>query len=182
MLKNTVAFISLNMVVSLFFAFCSAQPLAGRPKKAGRNSAGYYNTMGLRSLEKREYEKAEEFFLLAIENNPAVKYYHNNLAAVYMKRGDYNSAYTSLNRCIAIDGNFVKALANMAVTAFRLNRYLESYNYYKKALRADPVYTRKRFEKNRVVKYLRLLPVPEQENSGFSEAVRFIEESEERDR
>jgi tetratricopeptide (TPR) repeat protein len=174
-LKKTAyigVFISFLIILSL------SGGLAGREKKTDGKSAGYYNNMGLRSLKKGEYKKAEEYFLLAIEKNPSVKFYYNNLAAVYMQRGDYNSAYASLNRCIAIDGSYAKALANMTVTTFRLNRYFEAYTYYKKALKANPVYTKKRFEKNRVVRYLRLLPESEQENSGFSDAVNFIENSE----
>jgi tetratricopeptide (TPR) repeat protein len=168
----------ITIFLSFIITLSLSGELTGRAKNSDRKSAGYYNRMGLRSLEKGEYGKAEEYFLLAIENNPAVKFYYNNLAAVYMKRGDYNSAYASLNRCIAIDGSYAKALANMTVTTFRLNRYLESYTYYKKALKADPVYTKKRFEKNRVVRYLRLLPDSKQENSGFSDVVKFIENSE----
>lgn len=174
LLKRTVL---IRISLSLFFAFYLSLSLTGRPEKADKNTAEHYNILGLRLLKKSKYHKAEEYFLMAIEKNPTVKYYHNNLAAVYMKRGDYNRAYASLNRCISIDGNYVKALANIAITAFRLSRYLESYAYYKRALKADPVYTRKRFEKNRVMKYLRLLPGPEQENNGFSRAVRFIEDS-----
>ncbi len=168
----------IRIVLSAVIAFSLSRSATGRTGENERKSAGYYNSRGLRYLQKREYEKAVKFFLLAIEKNPGVKYYHNNLAAVYMKLGDYDRAYEVLGRCIDIDAGYTKALANMAVTAFRLKRYLESYIYYNRALKADPAYTRKRFGKNRVVKYLRLLPYPERENSGFSEALKYIEKSE----
>lgn len=168
----------IRIVLSAVIAFSLSGTTTGMTANDERKDAGYYNSLGLRYLQKREYERAAKFFLLAIEKNPGVKYYHNNLASVYMKLGDYNRAYEVLGRCIDIDGGYTKALANMAVTAFRLNRYLESYIYYNRALKADPVYTRKRFEKNRVVRYLRLLPHPEVDNSGFSEALKYIEKSE----
>ncbi len=168
----------IRIVIAITIVFSFSGNTTGRTVKEERKDAGYYNSLGLRYLHKREYEKAVKFFLLAIDKNPGVKYYHNNLAAVYMKLGDYHRAYEVLGRCIIIDAGYTKALANMAVTAFRLNRYLESYTYYNRALKADPVYTRKRFEKNRVVRYLRLLPQPEGENSGFSEALKYIEQSE----
>ncbi len=168
----------IRIVLSAVIAFSLSGSTTGRTVKDERKDAGYYNSLGLRHLQKREYEKAVKFFLLAIDKNPGVIYYHNSLAAVYMKLEDYDRAYEVLGRCIDIDAGYTKALANMAVTAFRLNRYLESYIYYNRALKADPVYTRKRFEKNRVVRYLRLLPHPEGENRGFSEALKYIEKSE----
>ncbi len=112
--------------------------------------SSYYNQRGLDELRAGSPEKAAEFFTRAVESDPLKKHYHNNLAAAYIRLGEYSRAELSLKNSLKLDGSYAKALSNMSVVLFHLGRYRESYRYYLKSKSADRDYTEKRFEPGRV--------------------------------
>ena len=109
------------------------------------------NATGYRLLGEKRYREAETFFLLAAQQSPASKYYHNNLAVAYMNQGKYHMAYSRLQIAIALDKSYVRALSNMAVTCFYLLKFREAYAYYRKVNSIDAAYALDRFERNRVI-------------------------------
>jgi Tfp pilus assembly protein PilF len=113
------------------------------------------NDRGLDELRNGKPALAAGLFLKAISIDPSRKYFYNNLASAYMRMGEYLKAELYLKKSIALDNNYARALSNMSVTLFHLGRYRESYSYYLQSLKADPEYTEKRFEKNRVVKFIK---------------------------
>ncbi len=113
--------------------------------------ADMLNAKGHSFFVNGEYQKAEEYFKRAINIDPTVKYFHNNLSVVYMNQGRYNSAYKQLKIAIALDDRYVKALSNMAITCFHLFKFHEAYTYYQNARSADASYTSDRFQKARVI-------------------------------
>lgn len=108
------------------------------------------NQKGMNELHDNHPERAVEFFIRAIAAGPANKHYYNNLAAAYIRIGEYAKAEEQLKISIHIDGNYAKALSNMSLTLFRLGRYREAYTYYRLSKKADSEYTETRFDKKKV--------------------------------
>lgn len=115
----------------------------------------YLNDRGMEELVNGNPSAAAEFFLKAIYADPAQKHFYNNLASAYMRMNEYLKAEIYLKKSITLDKNYARALSNMSVTLFHLGRYREAYSYYLLSMKADPEYTEKRFEKSRVVLFIK---------------------------
>jgi len=111
----------------------------------------------MEELRNNHPDKAAEYFVQAISIDPKQKHFHNNLAAAYMRLGEYAKAEEHLKISLELDGGYARALSNMSVTLFHLGRYRESYHYYLLTQKADSVYSEKRFEKKRVSSYIKKL-------------------------
>jgi len=112
--------------------------------------AAVLNSEGLERLHACDFSSAELLFADAVNKNPGVKHYHNNLAVSLMRQGKYEEAIGPLEKAISIDPEYAKALSNMAIVCFRLSRYREAYGYYKLSRSADREYTQSRFSRDRV--------------------------------
>jgi len=113
------------------------------------------NDRGMEELVKGNPSAAIDYFIKAISADPSQKHFYNNLASAYMRSGDYSKAEVYLKKSIALDENYARALSNMSITLFHLGRYRESYSFYLRSMKADPEYTEKRFEKNRVILFIK---------------------------
>ncbi len=136
--------------------------------------AATLNKHGHRLFMNGEYAKAKNYFEKAIDVDPSVKYYHNNLSVVYMNQGKYNNAYNQLKIAIAIDRQYVKALANMAITCFHLFKFKEAYSYYQKARVADETYTGNRFQKAKVIKHVERLYAENPDDKRLSSILDYL--------
>lgn len=112
--------------------------------------AAVLNSEGLERLHACDFSSAELLFADAVNKNPGVKHYHNNLAVSLMRQGKYEEARGPLKKAISIDPEYAKALSNMAIVCFRLSRYREAYGYYRLSFRADREYTDARFARDRI--------------------------------
>ncbi|MFW5860941.1 MAG: hypothetical protein ACOCWZ_01720 [Spirochaetota bacterium] len=143
------------------------------PANISKDSAAL-NRHGHRLFVNGEYTKAKNYFEKAIRVDPTVKYYHNNLSAVYMNQGKYNRAYTQLKIAISLDRKYVKALSNMAITCFHLFKFSEAYTYYQKARAADETYTGKRFQKAKVIKQVERLYAENPDDKRLSSILEYL--------
>ena len=114
-----------------------------------------FNNRGMDELGKGNFSAAADYFLKAVSADPSQKHFYNNLASAYMRMGDYSKAEIYLKKSISLDKYYARALSNMSVTLFHLGRYRESYRYYLRSMKADPDYTGKRFERNRVILFIK---------------------------
>jgi Tfp pilus assembly protein PilF len=118
---------------------------------AAEAEAKKLNRSGLMELEKGNPGEASVLFRMALQRDPGKKHYYNNMAVSLMKTGSYNEAEKYLLKGISLDSNYTKALANMAVVLFHQRRFYESYTYYIRSKKTDPVYAKNRFKKDRVL-------------------------------
>ncbi len=132
-------------------------------------------------LTLKEYEEAERCFLQAVELNPAVKFYYNNLAVACMNQRKYLRAYGYLKIALSLDPSYVKALSNMAVTCFHLYRFREAYGFYQRAQKTDPAYSSTRFEINRVIRRVEELQKEDPKNRDIQRILLLLKEKQGRD-
>lgn len=120
-------------------------------------------------------DKAAEYFTQAISVDSKQKHYHNNLAAAYIRLGDYTKAEEHLKKALELDGSYARALSNMAVTLFHQGRYMESYNYYLLTKKADSEYSKERFNRKRVSLYIKKLSAGKPEDTELKRIKDFVE-------
>lgn len=65
--------------------------------------AGVLNDLGLMYFDRKEYNKAESYYLQALEIAPTMKNPYNNLGNVYTKKGDFDKALEYYLKAIEID-------------------------------------------------------------------------------
>ncbi len=116
-----------------------------------RNRGGYFNDLGFNYLQGGNLWEAENCFRRAIEAEPGNKYYHNNIAVVYLREKQYGKAYASLRNAVAIDADYVRGLINISICCFYLGKYSEAYTYYRRGVEIDPEYVKSRFQYNRIL-------------------------------
>jgi protein O-mannosyl-transferase len=76
--------------------------------------AGVYNNLGLIDMGKGLLGQAKKDFLFSIKNKPQNYFALNNLALIYLKQGDYQSAKPLLLRALEFDRYSVEARLNLA--------------------------------------------------------------------
>lgn len=130
------------------------------------------NEQGLAFLRSGNYGGAERCFRRAIDLNPGVKFYYNNLGVSLMKQNRHGKAYNALQRAVEIDPQYAKALSNLAITCFYMARFSEAYRYYIRARDANSAYVDARFERNRVRKKVEEI---QRQNPGNEDYKRIID-------
>jgi tetratricopeptide (TPR) repeat protein len=129
----------------------------------------------MEELQSNHPDKAAEYFIQAIAVDSKQKHYYNNLAAAYLRLGEYKKSEEHLNKALELDGSYARALSNMSVTLFHQGRYIESYNYYILAKKADSEYSKKRFNKKRVSLYIKKLSQGKPEDTALKRINDYIE-------
>jgi Flp pilus assembly protein TadD len=129
----------------------------------------------MKELRSNNPYKAAEYFIQAISADPKQKYYYNNLAAAYIRLGEFVKAEEHLKKALELDGSYARALSNMSVTLFHQGRYLESYNYYLLTKKSDSEYSKKRFNKKRVSSYIKKLSEDNPEDTELKRIKDFVE-------
>jgi Flp pilus assembly protein TadD len=149
---------------------CALLATAGALRANGEDAR--LNEQGLACLGGGDYVGAERCFRRAIELNPRVKFYHNNLGVSLMKQSRHGKAYDAFQGAVEIDPRYAKALSNLAITCFYMARFNEAYRYYIRARDANSAYVDARFERNRVRKKVEEI---QRQNPGSGDYKRIID-------
>ncbi len=139
------------------------------------DEAAMHNEEGLCYLQCGNYEKAREYFMLAIQCDPANKLFYNNCAVACMNLKKYQEAHQMLTIALAIDPHYVKALTNMAIVNFYLLKFADAYAYYSKALKADSSYTKERFRLDKVIAGVKQVQSQNPDNDDLKKIMRQLE-------
>lgn len=159
-----------SFMVTTILCFISSVTIAQHIEEAVQ-----LNTKGLFYLECGNYEKAYEYFMLALQHDPTNKLLYNNCAVACMNMKKYQEAYRMLSIALAIDPYYVKALSNMAIVNFHLLKFADAYSYYSKALMVDSSYTKERFRLDKVIAGVKKVQSENPENDDLKEIVRQLE-------
>jgi len=135
------------------------------------------NRSGLAELSGGNPGKASGFFIRALQRDPAQKHYYNNLAVSLMKMGNYTDAEKYLLKGLSLDRNYTRALANMAVVLFYQRRFYESYIYYLRSKKSDPVYADNRFKRERVLRKLKDIYSRNPDDDEVKEIIIYLEKN-----
>ena len=145
--KKSIIF---GVIIACSFLISPTYNVMAEAEQPHFDVAAVLNSEGLERLHACDFSSAELLFADAVNKNPGVKHYHNNLAVSLMRQGKYEEAIGPLEKAISIDPEYAKALSNMAIVCFRLSRYREAYGYYKLSRSADREYTEVRFARDRI--------------------------------
>lgn len=167
--------LSTGLVLSLLSPPSGAQD--DKPSAFIEKTERGLNEMGFAFLKEKNYSEAEKYFHLAIAENPAVKFYYNNLAVACMNMGRYRDAYRPLQIAISMDPRYVKALSNMAVTCFHLFKFQEAFSCYIRAKRVDREYAHQRFELSRVVERMEQIKKENPDNREIDQMLKYLKDN-----
>ena len=145
---------------------------------SAKDAALKANAEGMEFLKAGDCGKAEILFRKAVDADPLRMNYHNNLAVSFMRRKNYKEAFPCLQKAIAIDDRYAKALSNMAITCFYLGKYMDAYKYYLRAEDADKEYTTARFERNKALARIEQLSKENPDNSDYKQMLEYLKDSE----
>lgn len=93
----------------------------------------YFN-LGLEYKNKIEYEKAEEFYLKALETEPCSTETIFNLASIYLLLNKPYKAIEYFQRCLKIDPDDVEAEYFLSLAYFRIKDYETGVKHFEKRL------------------------------------------------
>jgi len=79
----------------------------------------------------KEYEDA-------VKRDPTNASYHNNLAAAYLKVGNFNGAKSEVEKSLDIDPKYVKAWAKKGDIEFFMKEYHKAMDSYRKGMQIEP--------------------------------------------
>jgi tetratricopeptide (TPR) repeat protein len=88
----------------------------------------------------KEYQKAVEYFMLAISIDSQIAYPVNSLGIVYKELKDNDKAIFYYKKAIALDDNYVAPYNNLGVVYNELKDYDKANFYLKKAIALDDKY------------------------------------------
>jgi tetratricopeptide (TPR) repeat protein len=100
--------------------------------------ASLYQGLGFVAGTSRQWELAEYFYKLAIDNSRGFAESYSNLAAVYFQQGKIDMAKTYLKIALKINPDLVSAIINMGALNQHLKNDEEALTYYDKALILNP--------------------------------------------
>lgn len=111
-----------------------------------RKSSYVYNNLGLTYLEKKNYNKAIEFFMMAIEIKFSIKDWesltstYSNIAEAYLAINDFKNAHEYLSKAqeIALNGNssdLVFIYKNLSLAYEKENDFKKALNYLQKSIK-----------------------------------------------
>ncbi len=107
--------------------------------------ANLLNTLGLMSMEKKDFPQAERSFAAALSYNSDDRSVYHNLGTVYLSeynehkgRGLLEKANLMYGRASAIDPLYLNSLYGLAYTSQLLGRKEQAVKYYNKIIDLDP--------------------------------------------
>ncbi len=116
-------------------------------REAKRNDAIFTATQliaqGLRENDKKEFDKAIEYYNKAIALVPNYALAYNNLGIAYRKKGEYNRAIECYNKAIAINPNYTLAYFNLGNANVHMRQYDKAVEFFNKVITIDPNFTYK---------------------------------------
>ena len=106
--------------------------------KEDPNYAAPLNNLGNIFNEKREFDKAINFYLKAIEIDPKNKDALNNLGTVYYAKKNYEKAIKFFNKAIVIDSDYGAPWMNLGAICSEKANFNAAIKYYDNAIKLDP--------------------------------------------
>ncbi|WP_124728360.1 tetratricopeptide repeat protein [Staphylospora marina] len=104
-----------------------------------RLDAGFFYDRAVRSLERRQYEKAVKYFRLAVEKEPDNAVNHCNLAGVLSELGRYEESNEVLERVLdEVDPELYECLFYMANNSANMGDFELAEDYLLEYLSLDP--------------------------------------------
>lgn len=97
-------------------------------------NSDYYNQKGQELYQKKEFDKAIEFFYKAIKLNKKNAQAYNNLGMAYWMKSNPDCAIKNLKKANAINKNYTQPLVNLAMLYKALNNPKDQVFYLKKAI------------------------------------------------
>jgi tetratricopeptide (TPR) repeat protein len=85
-----------------------------------------------------DYEKAAHELAKAIKISPSYAQAYSTLAVVHMRIGFYQQAISEISRAMDIAGPTARDLSNKALAEYKLERYADSIQSARSALKLDP--------------------------------------------
>ncbi|HLR11388.1 MAG TPA: tetratricopeptide repeat protein [Sporosarcina sp.] len=94
-----------------------------------------YNELGIEALQNKEYEKAIEAFMKAIEERPKESVGYINIGNVFASVGEVEQAEKFFQKAITLDEEAGTALYGLANLYYNEARYEEASKLYEQAIR-----------------------------------------------
>ncbi|GIW21192.1 MAG: hypothetical protein KatS3mg068_0199 [Candidatus Sericytochromatia bacterium] len=109
-------------------------------KKALENLNNFESlfSLGITSLDKKDYEKAKDYFKQALGINPESAEAHFYLGFTYENIGQNDLALVEYKKTIQIKYDYVLAHFNLADLYIKLNEPLQAIQEYKKVIKFEP--------------------------------------------
>jgi len=85
---------------------------------------------GRRFFEKKDYEKAEKYFLNLVKENENFADVYNMLGVIYHANGQFSNSIECFEKAIKINPNYTEALLNLAVLYNDLGKYKKANTLY----------------------------------------------------
>lgn len=85
---------------------------------------------GRRYFEKKEYDKAEKYFLNLVKENQNFADVYNMLGVIYHANGQFTGSIENFEKAIKINPNYTEALLNLAVLYNDLGKYKKANALY----------------------------------------------------
>jgi superkiller protein 3 len=93
-----------------------------------------------KALNAEDTDEKIAFFTQAIEADPAYKEAYNDLAVVYMERGEWETAIGDLNKAIGVDATYFLPYYNLGICYNQLGRHNESIKAYRACIEHNANY------------------------------------------
>ncbi|MCX5718277.1 MAG: FlgO family outer membrane protein [Nitrospirae bacterium] len=123
-----------------YYNISDVPPESTAPLATNLSASEYYSKGYDYKLNKKDTDKAIEYYLKAVSIDPN----HTNalfeLGYVYNEKGEYSKAIEYYNRVLAIDPRAKDALNNIGLSYESQKDYVKAESYYRKAIEVDPSY------------------------------------------
>lgn len=101
--------------------------------------AEYYNQKGIESYNLNDYEKAENYFLKAVQLNHSEYKAYNNLANIEFSRKNHEKSIEYYQKAIKHNSEYPEAYHNLALVYKDKNDLKKQRKYLIKAIKLDPL-------------------------------------------
>ena len=93
---------------------------------------------GTEQFKAKNFDKAVEFYTLALEENPSDHTILGNRSAAFHKMSSYDKALEDAEKCISIKGDWAKGYQRKALALHGMKKLDDSIAAYKEGLTHDP--------------------------------------------
>ena len=93
-----------------------------------------YNEMGLCYMNLKDYAKAAEYLLKAVEANPDYAEGYSNLGLCHYLSKDYKRALSMLNKAVALDPYLIAPYSNLGLVYTTIENYKEAERCFNKVV------------------------------------------------
>ena len=105
--------------------------------------------LGYISAKEERDNEAISYYQEALHVEKNSDTFHNALASLYRRIGDFSRSEEHYKQALKIDANYEVTYYNYANLLFDMQRYNEAYTMYQKALKIDPEFEEAKIEMNK---------------------------------